>query len=235
MPAEIRVFALQSPQIIIRELAAAFEQRTGYRITQLLSHTDLPRQAMPRIDAGEPFDAAFLGVPQIDQLVREGKILSDTRANFLRVPIGVAVRAGAPRPDIRSVEAFKRTVLEARSLAYLKASSPGASGTYLDGLFERFEIASELQAKSRRPDTDTVGDLVAAGDAELGVTAIATLMATRGVDVVGPIPPEIQSYVSFVGGVSADAAVPDIARALISFVTGPEAIPIIRAKGMEPW
>jgi len=232
MPAEIRVFALQSPQIIIGELAAAFEQRTGYRITQLLSHADLPRQVTPRIDAGEPFDAAFLGASHIDQLVREGKVLSDTRANFVRVPIGVAVRAGAPRPDISSVEAFKRALLDARSIAYLRA---GTSGPYLDGLFERFGIASTLQPKARRPDTDTVGDLVADGEAEIGVTAIATLMATRGVDVVGPLPPEIQSYVDFAAAVSANAAVPDIARELIAFVTGPATIPTIRTKGMEPW
>src|SRR5689334_19440931 len=108
MSAEIRVFALQSPQIIIGELAAAFEQRTGYRVTQLLGHTDLPLQVKPRIDAGEPFDAAFLEASLLDQVAQEGKILSDTRANFVRVPIGVAVRAGAPRPDISSVEAFKR-------------------------------------------------------------------------------------------------------------------------------
>jgi molybdate transport system substrate-binding protein len=94
------------------------------------------------------------------------------------------------------VEAFKRTLLDAKSIAYLKA---GTSGPYLDGLFERFGIAVELHAKARRPETDTVGDLVAQGKAELGVTAIATLMATRGVDVVGPLPPEIQSYVDFAG------------------------------------
>lgn len=232
MPAEIRVFALQSPQIIIGELAAEFEHRTGYRVTQLLRHADLPRHVKPRIDAGEAFEAAFLEATLLDQVAQEGRVLSDTRANFLRVPIGVAVRAGAPKPDISSVEAFKRTLLDAKSLAYLRA---GISGPYLDGLFERFGIAAALQSKAERPDTDTVGDLVAGGEAEIGVTAIATLMATRGVDVVGPLPPAIQSYVCFAGAVSSNATVPDIARDLIDFVTGPTAIPIIRSKGMEPW
>ena len=168
----------------------------------------------------------------LDQLATEGKIIDDTRRNFLRVPIGVAVRAGATRPDISSVDAFKRTLLDARSIAYLRA---GISGLYLDDLFERFGIAAELQSKAGRPETDTVGDLVAQGEAEIGVTAIATLIATRGVDVVGPLPPEIQSYVYFAGTVSTNAVVPDVARDLIEFVTGPTAIPVIRSKGMEPW
>jgi molybdate transport system substrate-binding protein len=232
MPAEIRVFALQSPQIVIGELAAAFEQRTGYRIAQLLRHADLPRHVKPRIDAGEPFDVAFLESSLLDQVAQEGKVLSDTRANFLRVPIGVAVRAGAPRPDVSSVDAFKRMLLDARSIAYLKA---GVSGPYLDGLFERFGIATELQPKASRPNTDTVGDLVANGEAEVGITAIATLMATRGVDIVGTLPASIQSYVCFAGAVSSNATVPAIARALIDFVTGPSALPIIQAKGMEVW
>ncbi len=232
MPAEIKVLALQSPQIIINELAADFEHRTGYRITQLLSHADLPIHVRQRTDAGEVFDAAFLETGFLDQFAKEGKIIDDTRTHFLRVPIGVAVRAGAPKPDISSVEAFKRTLLDAKSIAYLKAA---ISGLYLQGLFERWGIAAELQPKAKRPETDTVGDLVAQGDAEIGVTAIATLMATRGVDVVGPLPPEIQSYVFFAGAVSSNAVVPDIARELIKFVTGPTAIPIIKAKGMEPW
>src|SRR5262249_22157089 len=130
------------------------------------------------------------------------------------------------------VEAFKRALLEARSIAYLKA---GTSGIYLQDLFERLGIAAELQAKARRPETDTVGDLVAQGEAEIGVTAIATLMATPGLDVVGPLPAEIQSYVLFAAAVSTNAVVPDMARELIKLVTGPTGIPVIRSKGMEPW
>jgi molybdate transport system substrate-binding protein len=232
MPAEIKVLALQSPQIIINELAPEFERRTGYRIRQLLHHTDMPPQVKQRVDAGEVFDAAFVIPALLDELAAEGKIVDDTRTNFLRVPIGVAVRVGASRPDLSSVEAFKRALLAARSIAYLRA---GTSGLYLQGLFERLGIGAEMQAKARRPNTDTVGDLVAQGEAEIGVTAIATLLATRGVDVVGPLPAEIQSYVFFAGAVSTNAAVEDAARELIGFVTGPAAIPVIRSRGMEPW
>jgi molybdate transport system substrate-binding protein len=176
MPAEIRVFALQSPQIILNELAAEFEHRTGYRVTQLLGPADLPVHVKPRIDAGEAFDAAFLEAALLDQVAREGKVLGDTRATFLRVPIGVAVRAGAPRPDISSVDDFKRTLLDARSIAYLRA---GVSGPYLDGLFERWGIAAELQSKAKRPETDTVGELVAQGEAEIASPPAAWRSSAR--------------------------------------------------------
>jgi molybdate transport system substrate-binding protein len=231
MPAEVKIIALQSPQLIINELAGEFERRSGYRVKQLLGHMDMPVHARKLIDAREAFDAAFLVPAFLDELANEGKIVDDTRTPFLRVPIGVAVRAGAPRPDISSVEAFKRALLAARSVAYLRA---GMSGPHLQALFERWGIAAELQARALRPDTDTVGELVAQGEAEIGVTAIATLMATCGVDVIGPIPSEIQSYVVFGGAVGAQAVVPDVARELIAFVTGPAALPVIRAKGMEP-
>lgn len=231
-PLEIKVLALQSPQIIINELAADFQKQTGHTIKQLLRLEDMPLHIKQKTDAGVVFDAAFVVPAVLDQLEQEGKIIGSTRTNFLRVPIGVAVRAGAPKPDISSVEAFKQTLLAAKSIAYLKA---GISGPYLQGLFERFGIAAEMQAKAKRTETDTVGELVAGGEAEIGVTAIATLIATRGVDIVGPIPAEIQSYVSFVGAVGANAVVPEIARELIKFVTAPAAIPVIKSKGMEPW
>jgi molybdate transport system substrate-binding protein len=229
---EIKVLALQSPQIIINELAADFERRTGYKIVQLLRLTDMPIHIKQKTDAGEVFDAAFVVPAVLDQLEKEGKIIGNSRTNFLRVPIGVAVRTGSAKPDINSVEALKRALLEAKSIAYLRA---GTSGPYLQGLFERFGIAAEMQSKAKRTETDTVGELVAQGEAEIGVTAIATLIATPGVEIVGPLPPEIQSYVFFAGAVSTNTGVPDVARDLIKFLTGPTAIPVIRSKGMEAW
>src|SRR4029079_4676791 len=118
---EIKVLALQSPQIVINALAPEFERLTGSTIRQSLSPAALPMHVIQKIDSGEVFDAAFLVPPLLDQLAKAGKIVPDTRTNFLRVPIGVAVRAGAPKPDISSVEAFKRAVRAAKSIAYLKA------------------------------------------------------------------------------------------------------------------
>jgi molybdate transport system substrate-binding protein len=229
---QIKVLALQSPQIIINALAADFERRTGFGITQLLRPGDMPLHIKQKLDAGATFDAAFVVPAVLDQLVNDGKVVKDTRTRFLRVPIGVAVRAGVPKPDIGSVESFKRTLLGARSIAYLKG---GTSGPYLERLFDSFGIAEELRLKTKRTETDTVGELVAQGEAEIGVTAIATLIATPGIEIAGPLPLEIQSYVDFEGAVSTNAVATDIAKDLIRFVTGPDAAATIRSKGMEPW
>jgi len=206
---KVKVLALQSPQIVINALAMEFERRTGYRISHLLHPGDMPLHIKQKLDGGESFDAAFVLPAVLDQLATAGKIVPNTRTNFLRVPIGVAVRSGSPKPDISSVESFKRALLGAKSIAYLKA---GISGPYLERLFETFGIAEELQSKTKRTETDTVGELVAQGEVEMGVTAIATLIATPGVEILGPIPKEIQSYVSFQGAVSTSAVVPEIAR-----------------------
>lgn len=228
----VKVLALQSPQIIINALATEFRRQTGYQITQLLHPGDMPIHIKLKLDAGERFDAAFVVPSVMDQLIAAGEVQPETRTNFLRVPIGVAVRAGAAKPDISSVEALKQTLRAVRSIAYLKA---GISGPYLDRLFETWGMTNELQPKSKRTETDTVGELVARGDAEIGVTAIATLIATPGIEIVGPIPKEIQSYVSFQGAISTKAVAPDVAGELIRFVTAPTAHPIIESKGMEPW
>ena len=172
--ADIKVFAMQSAQIVMRDLAGDFEHRTGDKIVQLSKVTELPAATKARIDAGESFDAVCLTTSAIDQLIKEGKVVADTRTNFMRIPIGVAVRSGAPKPDISSVEAFRRTLLNAKSIAYLKG---GSSGPYLEALFNRWGISAQLRQKTKRPDTDIVGELVARGDAEIGVTAITTMKA----------------------------------------------------------
>jgi molybdate transport system substrate-binding protein len=229
---ELRVLALQSPQIVLNEVAPEFQRRTGHKIVEIASPSEMPVHIRRRIEAGELFDAAFLVPDMIGQLAKERHIDSATRTRFLRVPIGIAVKANAPRPDISSVDAFKRAVQRARSIAYLKA---GISGPHLQSLFEGFGIAGQLQAKSIRPETDTVGELVARGEAEMGITAISTLIATRGIDVVGPIPRELQAYVSFESAVGTNARQPTIARKLLEFLAEPNTVAVIRQKGMEPW
>jgi molybdate transport system substrate-binding protein len=181
--AEIRVLALQSPQIVMAEVGAEFERKTGHTLTQLLRRTDMPPEANRRIDSGEAFDVAFVLPPMMDLLITQGKIVADTRTHFLRIGIGVAVRAGAVKPDISSVDAIKRALLNAKTIAYLQG---GASGPYLAALIERLGISRELQPKTLRPEMDIVGDLVAQGEADIDLTAISTLLATPGVEVVGP-------------------------------------------------
>jgi len=167
----------------------------------------------------------------MDALIKEGKIISETRTDLTRSGIGVQVRAGAPKPDVSSVDAFKRALLNAKSIAYLKE---GQSGVYLAGMLERLGIAEAIESKVTRPETDIVSELVAKGDIELGMVVITQILTTPGVELVGPLPSEIQSYITFTGGVSTASRYRDAAQDLIRFLTGPAALPVIKAQGMEP-
>ena len=165
-----------------------------------------------------------------DGLIKDGKVIADTRTNLVRSGIGVEVRAGAPKPDISSVEAFKRALLNARSIGYLKVGG----GVYLAALLERLGIADAIASKVTRPDTDIVSELVAKGEIELGMVVITQIVTTPGVELVGPLPSDIQSYMTFTAGVSANAKAPDAARELLKFLQGPNALPVIKSQGMEP-
>ncbi len=135
-------------------------------------------------------------------------------------------------PDIGTVDAFKRTLLNAKSIGYLKQE--GTSGAYLHGLFDRLGISEAIRSKVIRPETDVVSELVAKGEIELGMVVITQIMTTPGVALVGPIPQELQSYVRWSGAVSANSAAPEVARDLIRFLAGPTALPVLKAQGMEP-
>lgn len=162
--------------------------------------------------------------------INEGRIIAATRTDVARSGIGVEVRAGARKPDISSVEAFKRALLEAKSIAYLRVGS----GLYLAGLLERLGIAEAIKSKVTRPDSDIVSELVAKGEVELGMVVITQILTTAGVELVGPLPAEIQSYVAFTAGISVNSRAPEAAGGLIKFLTGPVAAPVIKAQGMEP-
>jgi molybdate transport system substrate-binding protein len=184
-----------------------------------------------RIEAGEPFDLAVLVNFQADELIRKGKLVSDTRSDLMKAGIGVAVRRGARVPDITTVEAFKQTLLAAKSITYLKE---GASSIYLDRLFARMGIAQALAEKTVKPETEAVSEMVAAGDAELGMIVIPNILSVPGAQLVGPIPEEIQSYIVFTAAVGANSPNQKAARDLIAFLKSPAAISSIKAKGMTP-
>jgi molybdate transport system substrate-binding protein len=225
--AEIRVWTARAIATVLAEIGPRFERTTGHTLTV---SSDLPPAFLRRATAGEPFDVLISGTSPVDQWIKEGRILAQTRTHIARSGIGVEVRAGAPRPDIGSVEAFKRALLDARSIAYLRVGS----GIYVHGLLERLGIAEAVASKVTRPDSDVVSEMVARGEVELGLVVITQILTTAGVELVGPLPPEIQSYVVFTGGVSASSKMPDAARQLLEFLTGPAAIPTLRAQGMEP-
>jgi molybdate transport system substrate-binding protein len=158
-------------------------------------------------------------------------VAAGSRVDLVRSSIGIAVRAGAPRPDVSSVEALTRTLLGATSIAY----SSSASGVYLSTeLFQRLGIADQIKAKSRRIESEPVGVVVARGDAEIGFQQMSELLPVRGIDIIGPLPPGAQRVTVFAAGVAAAAKVPDAARALIAFLASPAAAAAIRKSGLEP-
>jgi len=225
---ELNVYVPRAIATVLDSVGAQFQRQTGYKLVVI---SDVGAGLVRRIHAGEPFDL-FAGTPaQIDGLIKEGKVVADTRTNLVRSGVGVEVRAGAPKPDISTVEAFKQMLLNAKSIAYLKE---GASGLYLAGLLDRLGIADAIKSKVTRPESDIVSELVAKGEVEIGMVAITQILTTPGVQLVGPLPPEIQSYITFQGAISSDSRAADTARELLKFLTGPVAIPIIKSQGMEP-
>lgn len=230
--AEIKVLASNGVKAALVDLAPVFERDTGHK---LLLNFDLAAVAKRRIEAGEAFDVAILTATGIDDLVKQGKVDGGSRANIARSGVGVGIRAGAPRPDISTPEALKRTMLAAKSVSWAKE---GASGTYFAGVLQRMGIAEQMKPKLKLGASGAeVGKNLVNGEAELGVLLINELMAVRGVEVLGPLPPELQSYTIFTAAVSAgakDAKDAEAAKALIRFLALPAAGAVFKAKGQEP-
>jgi molybdate transport system substrate-binding protein len=228
-PVGIKVLASIALKGTYLELAPRFEQASGHRLATEWAGTD---PIMRRVRSGERADLVVLPAKLIDELTALGKIAPGSRANIARSGIGVAVKKGAPRPDIGSAHALKHALLAAKSIAY----SSGPSGVYLAGLFQRMGIAEALRPKATQTPPGTfVGELVARGEAEIGFQQVAELFHVgAAIDFVGPLPPEIQQVTVFSGGIHAEAKAPAAARALLRFLTGPEAAEVIRKEGMEP-
>ena len=225
---ELRVFTTRSIATVLTKIGADFERRIGRKLSIT---TDVAIRMVRRINAGEPFDLLVAAPLQIDELIRAGKIISETRTDLARSGIGVAVRTGAPKPDVSSVDAFTDALIAARSIAYLKE---GQSGIYVAGVLERLGVADKLRSKLTLPETDIVSELVGRGEIELGIVVITQILTTPGVELAGPLPPEIQSYIKFVGGISANSKSIDAAKELMAFLKTPAAISVMRSQGMEP-
>jgi molybdate transport system substrate-binding protein len=225
--AEVKVMAGAAMPEVIGELGPQFERATGHKIViQYAAGAILKRQ----IDAGEAFDLVIIASERVDDLIKQGKIAGDTRADIVRVGIGVAVREGAPKPDISSVDAFKSMLLSVKSFAY---APDGATGEHLAKLLDRLGIAEQVKAKVKPNAPGRLTQVVAAGEVELAIGATPSLLSAKGVQFVGPLPAELQSWFVNTAGVSATAKQPDAAKALIRHLTTPEAAAVIKAKGME--
>jgi molybdate transport system substrate-binding protein len=225
---EIRVMAPNAVRETYLELVPQFEQASGHRVVTTWSGT---ADLMKRLKAGERADLVIIGTDSLDELIKLGRIQPGSRVDFVKSGVGVAVRAGAPRPDIRSGDDVKRALLSASSIGY----STGPSGVYLDGLFDRMGIAEQLKPKLRRPPSGaSVGEMVARGDVEIGFQQVSELIHVGGIDFLGPLPPDIQQITIYTSNLHADAAKPDAAKALARYLSSPAAAAVIRKNGMEP-
>ena len=226
--AGINVLCSNSSHAVMDELVPAFERASGHKVS---IGYDTAILTLSRIKGGETADAVILNAPAIDELTKQGRIAAGSRRTLARCGVGIAVRAGAPKPDIGSVEAFKRALLDAKSIAHTEA---GASGIYFAGLIERLGIAAQVQAKARTRPGGLIGRLVASGEAELAVQQIPELMAVAGIDLVGPLPPELQLISTVTAAVFANAKQPDAAQALLAFLATPAAARVFKTHGLEP-
>ena|SRR5437773_5568955 len=230
---EIKVMTSGGFTAALTELTPAFERATGHTVvtTYGASLGGAPDSIPSRLRRGEPADVVILASEALDDLVGQGRVVAGSRVDLARSSIGMAVRAGAPKPDISSVDALKHALLQAKSIAY----SASASGVYLSTeLFQRLGIAAEVAGKSRRIESERVATIVARGDAEIGFQQISELLPVAGIDYVGPLPPEVQRVTVFSAGVAAGATTPDAARALITFLASAAGAPAITKSGMEP-
>jgi molybdate transport system substrate-binding protein len=231
--AEIKVMSSAGFKAAYLELAAEFERTTGHTIVNAWgpSMGNTPQAVPNRIARGEPVDVVIMVGDALDRLVKDGKVVASSRTDLARALISAAVRAGAPKPDIGSVEAFKRALEDAKSIAY----SDSASGVYIETvLYPKLGISEAIKAKSKMIPAEPVGEVVARGDAELGFQQTSELVPVQGIDIIGPIPTEIQKATMFSTGIAVGAKEPEAAAALIKFLSAPAAASAIRKSGMEP-
>jgi molybdate transport system substrate-binding protein len=210
----------------LEELGPQFEKATGNKVAFTIGPAAVLKK---QIDQGAVFDVVILTTPLTDSLAGEGKV-DTTRIAIAHAGIGVAIQKGAPKPDISTAEAFKRALLNAKSVGL---SAAGASGVYLKTLFEKLGIADELKPKLKLLQ-GAAGEAAANGEVEIGLTQISEILPYANAELVGPLPSDIQSYTYFSAAVSATTKEADAARAFVKFLAAPAALAVIKAKGMEP-
>jgi molybdate transport system substrate-binding protein len=225
--AEIKVFSTIGFRAILQELGPQFEKTSGHKLTTTF---DVAAALKRRVEAGEPFDIAVLTVPIMSDLIRQGKIVANTRIDLARGGMGLAVRTGSPKSDVSSTEALKRTLLGAKSIVYPKE---GLAGTNFTRIQERLGIAEAIKPKARLTGSDSPAELVARGEAEIAVHIIPELVAVKGVELLGPFPAELQSYIVLPGGVAVNAVEPKAANEFLQFLVGPAARPVMTRRGYE--
>ncbi len=216
-----------------KDLAPEYERETHqHLVSEFGASMGTTHDAIPmRLERGEAIDVVIMASDALDELIRQGKLRAGSRVDLVRSRIGMAVKAGAPKPDIGSVDALKRTLLAAKSIAY----SDSASGVYLSTvLFPKLGVDAQIKAKSRKIEGTPVGETVARGEAEIGFQQMSELMPVKGIDIVGPLPEGAQKVTVFAAGIPAASKQPKAAKALIQWLASPSAYAAITKSGLEP-
>ena len=225
---EIKLLASAALKYAYMELLPRFEKETGHKVSVAWSSSP---DIQKRVAGGEAADVLVLSEVGAEELINVGKILPETRTLFAKSGIGVAVRAGAPRPDVSSAGSLKATLLAAKTVAY----SSGASGSYIVTMIEKLGIAVDIKPKVVNVKTaEPVGEVVARGDAEIGFHQLSELIPVKGIEIVGPLPPGLQHLTVFSGGAHVAASDPAAARALVKFLAAPAALEALTKHGLEP-
>jgi molybdate transport system substrate-binding protein len=229
--AELKLLTAGAFKSTVLALLPEYEKTSGNKVSV---ENDTAGALMKRIQAGETFDVVVMTPEGIDQLTGEGKVISGSRTNLARVGVGVMVKSGANKPDISTVDAFKKAVLEAKSISFIDPASGGSSGIYVEKLLDRLGIADQVRPKEKLKQGGYVADYVESGEAELGIHQISEILPHAGVTLVGPLPKEIQNYTVYAAGIGRGTKDVDAAKALIASLVGPSAQALFKSKGMEP-
>jgi molybdate transport system substrate-binding protein len=224
--AEIKVIGSPGVREISTRLVPEFEKATGHKVSIVW---DGVNNVARRVSAGETADLVFLPAAEIDQLIKEGKLVADSRVDLAKSGIGVAIRAGAPKIDASSSDGIRKALLAGKTIAY----SGGPSGVHMAALIQKWGIADKIKI-APVPTGMPVGEVVARGDAEIGFQQVSELLPVKGIDYLGPLPADIQEVTVFSAALHKAAGPTDAARALLKFLTAPAAVPVIKKAGMEP-
>jgi len=230
--AEIKAISGGAFKQVLSALIAQYQQENPDKVTVTYRTVGQHLQAIR--SGEESFDVAILTPEAIDGLTKDGKIAVGSRADLAKTGVGVVVKQGTPLPDISTVEAFKHALLAAKSVAYIDPQAGGSSGIYVAKLLGRLGIADAINAKAVLVKGGEVATHVVDGEAEIGIHQISEILPVKGAVLVGPLPAEIQNFTVYSAGIATAASNAGAAQAFVKFLRGPHALPIIKAKGMEP-
>jgi len=225
--AEVRVLSTGAARSAYEEIAQQFERATGHK---LVTHFGLPTELVKKVEAGEPFDVVILS-SDVEPLIRQAKVVANSRTVLGRTGVGVAIPQGAPKPGFNTADALKASLLNAKFIA---TSGEGSSGRYVLTLLDRLGVADQVRPKIKTGPTGSAAKFLAQKEVDFALIGLPPVAGVPGVEWLGWLPDEINSWLVFTGGINVAAKEPDAGRALLKFLTAPAAIAVFKAKGLEP-